>query len=151
MKFIEGGTGETSQVTVIRNGGTEVLCEASGGTGGYCESYGEGSGIEVTRRLGKGGHPNGRDASGSAGGAGYALTPIITDGEYGTGGDFAFTHITYVYDAYAIPRGGGGGIDVTTVAVTPGEILNITVGKGGAGAGNEGNLAGSAGAVSIWY
>lgn len=39
MKPIQGGTGETSQVTVIRNGRTEVLCEASGGTGGYYEQY----------------------------------------------------------------------------------------------------------------
>lgn len=53
MKPIEGGTGETSQVTVIRNGRAEVLCEASGGTGGYYYSYkytppssGEGSGGE---------------------------------------------------------------------------------------------------------
>lgn len=53
MKPIQGGTGETSQVTVIRNGRTEVLCEASGGTGGYYEQYeytppssGEGSGGE---------------------------------------------------------------------------------------------------------
>lgn len=37
MKLIQGGTGETSQVTVIRNGRTEVLCEAGGGTGGYYE------------------------------------------------------------------------------------------------------------------
>lgn len=53
MKPIQGGTGETSQVTVVRNGGTEVLCEASGGTGGYYAQYeytppssGEGSGGE---------------------------------------------------------------------------------------------------------
>lgn len=53
MKPIQGGTGETSQVTVIRNGRTEVLCEASGGTGGYYYSHeykpsssGEGSGGE---------------------------------------------------------------------------------------------------------
>lgn len=53
MKLIEGGTGETSQVTVIRNGRTVVLCEAFGGTGGYYRQYeytppssGEGSGGE---------------------------------------------------------------------------------------------------------
>ena len=104
---------------------------------------------EVINHSGKGGYPNGRD--GSAGGAGYAPFPTITDGEYGTGGSFSFNHGNYVYDVYAIQRGGGGGIDVTTVAVTPGETLYITVGKGGAGAGVAGNQAGSAGAVSIWY
>ena len=53
MRPIQGGTGETSQVTVIRNRRMEVLCEASGGTGGYYEEYkytppssGEGSGGE---------------------------------------------------------------------------------------------------------
>ena len=53
MKPIEGGTGATSQVKDVRNGRTEVLCEASGGTGGYYEQYeytpssnGEGSGGE---------------------------------------------------------------------------------------------------------
>lgn len=105
--------------------------------------------IEVIKRLGKGGYPNGRDASSSAGGAGYALTPSITDGAYGTGGGFSINHGNY--DVYEVQSGGGGGIKVTTVAVTPGEILNITVGKGGAGAGDAGNQAGSAGAVSIWY
>lgn len=104
---------------------------------------------EVIKSLGKGGYPNGRDASSSAGGAGYALTPTITDGAYGTGGGFSINHGNY--DVYAIQSGGGGGIKVITVSVKPGEILNITVGKGGAGAGVAGNQAGSAGAVSIWY
>ena len=104
---------------------------------------------EVIKHLGKGGYPNGRDASSSAGGAGYALTPTITDGEYGTGGGFSNNHGNY--DVYEIQSGGGGGIDVTTVAVTPGEKLYIKVGKGGAGAVVAGNQAGSAGAVSIWY
>ena len=105
--------------------------------------------IKVIRYLGKGGHPNGRDASSSAGGAGYALIPSITDGDYGTGGGFSINHGNY--DVYKIQPGGGGGIEVITVSVKPGEILNITVGKGGAGAGDAGNQAGSAGAVSIWY
>lgn len=104
---------------------------------------------EVIKHLGKGGYPNGRDASSSAGGAGYALTPTITDGVYGTGGGFSNNHGNY--DVYEIQSGGGGGIEVITVDVKPGEILNITVGKGGAGAGVAGNQAGSAGAVSIWY
>ena len=107
---------------------------------------------KVIKRLGKGCYPNGRDASSSAGGAGYALTPTITDGEYGTGGGFSNNHGNY--DVYEIQSGGGGEIKVITVSVTPGEILNITVGKGGAGAGDAGvagNQAGSAGAVSIWY
>ena len=103
--------------------------------------------IEVIKYSGKGGRPNGRD--GSAGGAGYAPFPTITDGEYGTGGVFSISQVDY--DVYEIQRGGGGGIDVTTVAVTPGETLYITVGKGGAGARGAGNQAGSAGAVSIWY
>lgn len=105
--------------------------------------------IEVIKHSGKGGYPNGRDASSSAGGAGYALTPTITDGEYGTGGGFSNNHGNY--DVYEIQSGGGGGINVTTVDVTPGETLYITVGKGGAGDGVAGNQAGSAGAVSIWY
>ena len=104
---------------------------------------------KVIKHLGKGGYPNGRDASSSAGGAGYALTPIITDGEYGTGGGFSNNHGNY--DVYEVQSGGGGGIKAITVSVKPGEILNITVGKGGAGAGVAGNQAGSAGAVSIWY
>ena len=91
---------------------------------------------KVIKRLGKGGYPNGRDAT-------------ISDGGYGTGGGFSINHGNY--DVYEIQSGGGGGIKVITVSVTPGEILNITVGKGGAGAGVAGNQAGSAGAVSIWY
>ena len=104
---------------------------------------------KVIKRLGKGGHPNGRDASSSAGGAGYAPFPTIIDGEYGTGGGFSINHGNY--DVYEVQSGGGGGIKVITVSVKPGEILNIKVGKGGAGAGVAGNQAGSAGAVSIWY
>ena len=53
MNPLQGGTGETSKVTVVRNGRIEVLCEAGGGTGGYYEQYeytppssGEGSGGE---------------------------------------------------------------------------------------------------------
>ena len=104
---------------------------------------------KVIKSLGKVGYPNGRDASSSAGGAGYALTPTITDGEYGTGGGFSNNHGNY--DVYEVQSGGGGGIKVITVSVKTGEILNITVGKGGEGAGVAGNQAGSAGAVSIWY
>ena len=63
---------------------------------------------KVIKRLGKGGYPNGRD--GSAGGAGYALFPTITDGEYGTGGGFSINHGNY--DVYEIQSGGGGGIKV---------------------------------------
>lgn len=105
--------------------------------------------IQVIRQFGKGGYPRGRDASSAGGGAGYALTPTITDGDYGTGGSLSADRGNY--DTYDVQSGGGGGIDVITVSVTPGEVLNITVGKGGAGDGVAGNQAGSAGAVSIWY
>lgn len=105
--------------------------------------------IQVIRQFGKGGYPKGRDASSAGAGAGYALTPIITDGDHGTGGGLSADRGNF--DTYDVQSGGGGGIDVITVAVTPGEVLNITVGKGGAGAGTLGNQAGNAGAVSIWY
>lgn len=111
----------------------------------------------VIRYAGTGGSPGGRngvtsnqyDTSVVQGATGYALTPSVSNGTYGTGGGFSRSNDNR--DIYYIQTGGSGGIQVVTVNVTPGETLTITVGSGGAGAGDSGYQAGNAGAVSIWY
>lgn len=143
---VKGTYGGTSKVSL--NGANVVI--ASGGGGArykrFC-TYTSGQIYTESeeKQVGKGGAPEGVDGAYSvAGTKGYDVRPEVTKGAYGSGGGCSNT------DKVVYPvSGGSGGINIVTIPVKEGDRLQITVGSAGAGGGI--GLAGSAGAVALWY
>lgn len=142
----KGTDGGTSKVSL--NGADIIL--ASGGDGAKYKrvrTYAHWLSYTETeeKQVGKGGVPDGVDGDYSvAGTKGYDVRPEVTKGAYGSGGGCSNTN-TVVYPV----SGGSGGINIVTIPVKEGDRLQITVGSAGAGGGI--GLAGSAGAVALWY
>lgn len=142
----KGKGGGTSKVSL---NGADVLVVSGGGGAKYKRvrtyanrrSYTE----SEEKQVGKGGTPNGIDGTYSvAETRGYDVRPEITKGMYGSGGGCSNTEAV-VYPV----SGGSGGINIVTIPVKAGDKLKIVV--GGAGAGGGIGLAGSTGAVALWY
>lgn len=142
----EGTDGGTSKVSL---NGADVISASGGGGAKYkrvitytsLHSYTE----TEEKQVGKGGVPEGVDGDYSvAGTKGYDVRPEVTKGVYGSGGGCSNT-TEVVYPV----SGGSGGINIVTIPVKEGDRIQITVGSAGAGGGI--GLAGSAGAVALWY
>lgn len=142
----KGTDGGTSKVSL---NGADVIIASGGGGAKYkrvCTYANRRSYTETEeKQVGKGGAPEGVDGEYSvAGTQGYDVRPEVTKGAYGSGGGCSNT------DEVVYPvSGGSGGINIITVPVKAGDRLRIAVGSAGAGGGI--GLAGSAGAVALWY
>lgn len=142
----KGTDGGTSKVSL---NGTDVALASGGGGAKYKRTRTyvnwRSSTESEEKQVGKGGTPNGIDGTYSVSGTkGYDIRPEITKGTYGSGGGCSNTN-TVVYPV----SGGSGGINIVTIPVKAGDKLKITVGSAGAGGGI--GLAGSTGAVALWY
>ena len=142
----KGTDGGTSKVSL---NGADVIIASGGGGAKYkrVRTYANRRSYTETeeKQVGKGGAPEGVDGEYSvAGSKGYDVRPEVTKGAYGSGGGCSNT------DKVVYPvSGGSGGINIITVPVKAGDRLRIAVGSAGAGGGI--GLAGSAGAVALWY
>ena len=142
----KGTDGGTSKVSL---NGADVIIASGGGGARYkrVRTYANWRSYTETeeKQVGKGGVPEGVDGEYSvAGTKGYDVRPEVTKGAYGSGGGCSNT------DKIVYPvSGGSGGINIVTIPVKEGDRLQITVGSAGAGGGI--GLAGSAGAVALWY
>lgn len=142
----KGTDGGTSKVSL---NGADVIIASGGGGAKYKRvcTFANGQSYTETeeKQVGKGGAPEGVDGEYSvAGTKGYDVRPEVTKGAYGSGGGCSNT------DKVVYPvSGGSGGINIITVPVKAGDRLRIAVGSAGAGGGI--GLAGSAGAVALWY
>ncbi len=142
----KGTGGGTSKVSL---NGADVLVVSGGGGAKYkrVRTYANWRSYTETeeKQVGKGGAPEGVDGEYSvAGTKGYDVRPEVTKGAYGNGGGCSNTEAV-VYPV----SGGSGGINIVTIPVKAGDKLKIVV--GGAGAGGGIGLAGSTGAVALWY
>lgn len=142
----KGTDGGTSKVSL---NGTDVALASGGGGAKYKRTVTYVNLRSTTeseeKQVGKGGVPEGVDGEYSvAGTKGYDVRPEVTKGAYGSGGGCSNT------DKVVYPvSGGSGGINIVTIPVKEGDRLQITVGSAGAGGGI--GLAGSTGAVALWY
>ena len=149
-----GGAGQTSSINTRQgsSGGTSSFSSisATGGGGGYARQEKDDytSNITYSYSGGTGGTPNGRNGTAGwqdshSGGAGFALSFILTNGSYGQGGNAS----------QSVNSGGGsGGYISTYLTVTSNSTVTIKVGSGGSGSRDGGSAnSGNSGFVLIAY
>ena len=147
-------TGNYNEYKYASDGGDSMFGSLISAVGGKKGSFSfkfddEGGLSSTTVECGVGGSPNGRKGSASdryeaTGGAGFALSFSLTNGDYGKGGDANMPHMPAGW-GIATVSGGSGGYNSNYVNVSAGNTYPIVVGAGGSGAANSTRYTGEPG------